>query len=147
MNGFTDTYTHDPELHYNAIANLHNLQITTLLSLCPACCVSNNRSLATASNSGDSSASRAHVVTVRRISRNGTHSTDLDSSLYSLGADPKENTGSNSCSIVVMGGYLAIILISLTWSPAVTKQRMFLLAITAKQRYYTLQYEVYISLH
>jgi hypothetical protein len=40
------------------------------LSLFPACCAFNSRSLATASNSGDSSASRAHVVILRRISRN-----------------------------------------------------------------------------
>jgi hypothetical protein len=38
----------------------------------PASCVFNSRSLATASNSGDYSASRAHVVNVRRISRNST---------------------------------------------------------------------------
>jgi hypothetical protein len=35
------------------------------LSLFPACCVFNRRFLATASNSGDSSASRAHIVIVR----------------------------------------------------------------------------------
>jgi hypothetical protein len=42
------------------------------LSLLPACCVFTSRSLRTASNSGDSSASRAHVATVRRISCNWT---------------------------------------------------------------------------
>jgi hypothetical protein len=42
--------------------------------------------------------------------------------------------------IVVMGGCLAIARISLTCLPAATKQRMFLLAIVAKQRYYMLQY-------
>jgi hypothetical protein len=47
--------------NYSAIANLHNLQITTApLKLFPACCVFNSLSLATASNSGDSSVSRAH---------------------------------------------------------------------------------------
>jgi hypothetical protein len=35
------------------------------LSLFPACCVFNSHSLVTASNSGDSSASCAHVITVQ----------------------------------------------------------------------------------
>jgi hypothetical protein len=39
------------------------------LSPFPACCVFSSRSLAAASNSGNSSASRTLVVTVRRISR------------------------------------------------------------------------------
>jgi hypothetical protein len=42
------------------------------LGLLRACCVFNNRSLATASNSGDSLACRAHVVTIRRIFHNST---------------------------------------------------------------------------
>jgi hypothetical protein len=50
---------------------------------------------------------------------------------YSLRADPTENTASNSSSIVVMGGYLAIARILLTCLSAVTKQRMFLLEIVA----------------
>jgi hypothetical protein len=41
-------------------------------SLFPACCVFNSCSLATASSSGDSSASHAHVITVQRISHNWT---------------------------------------------------------------------------
>jgi hypothetical protein len=59
------TYTHHSELQ--VITEL--LQISTLykssqhsLSLFPACCVFISRSLATASNSGDFSASRAHVL-------------------------------------------------------------------------------------
>jgi hypothetical protein len=40
------------------------------LSLIPARCVFNSRSVATASNNADSSSSRPHVDTVRRISRN-----------------------------------------------------------------------------
>jgi hypothetical protein len=40
------------------------------LSLFLGCCVFNSHSLATAFNSGDSSASRAHFITVWRISRN-----------------------------------------------------------------------------
>jgi hypothetical protein len=68
------------------------------------------------------------------------HSGGLESSLHSLGADPTENTASNSHSIVVMGDCLAIARISLTCTPAVAKQRMFLLAIVAHKRYYILQY-------
>jgi hypothetical protein len=49
------------------------------------------------------------------------------SSLYSLGADPTENTASNSFYIIVTGGCLARARISLTCLPAATKQRMFLL--------------------
>jgi hypothetical protein len=49
--------------NYIATANLHNSQITTAPAKpFPACCVFTNRSLATASNSGDSSASRAQVL-------------------------------------------------------------------------------------
>jgi hypothetical protein len=62
------TYTHHSELQ----AITAPLLISTLykssqkpLSLFPARRVVNNRSLATASNSGDSSAFRAHVVTFR----------------------------------------------------------------------------------
>jgi uncharacterized membrane protein YozB (DUF420 family) len=54
------------------------------LSSFPACCVFN--SLAMASNNGDYPPSSAHVITVRRISRNWTHSADLGFSLYSHGA-------------------------------------------------------------
>jgi hypothetical protein len=57
--------------NYSATANLHNSQITTAPTKpFPACCVFNSRSLASGSNSGDFSVSRAHVITVRRISRN-----------------------------------------------------------------------------
>jgi hypothetical protein len=72
-----------------------------MLSPSLACCASNSRSLATTSNSGDSSASRAHVVTVRRMSRSWIHSAGVGFSLYSLGADPTENTASSSFSIVI----------------------------------------------
>jgi hypothetical protein len=53
----------------------------------------------------------------------------LGSLLYSLRGDSTENITSNSSSIVVMGGYLAIAWILLTCLPAVTKQCMFLLMI------------------
>jgi hypothetical protein len=70
------------------IGHLHNMKIQPItarplmstihrspqhmLSIFPAYSVFNSRSLATGSNGGDSSASRAHVVTVWRISRNWT---------------------------------------------------------------------------
>jgi hypothetical protein len=70
-----NTYIHHSELQVITVP----LLISTIhrspqhpLSHFPASCVFNSRSLTTASNSGDSSASRAHVVTVRRISRNWT---------------------------------------------------------------------------
>jgi hypothetical protein len=47
----------------------------------------------------------------------------LGSSLYSLGADPTENTASNSSSLAI-GGCLTIARISLTYLPAVTKQQL-----------------------
>jgi hypothetical protein len=57
------TYTHHSELQYNAIANLHTLQITAATGKhSPAFCVFSSRPLATASNSGDPSVSRAQVL-------------------------------------------------------------------------------------
>jgi hypothetical protein len=127
------------------------------LRLFPACYVFNSRSLATASNSGDSLASRAHVFTIRRICRNWTlvncrlnysaischpilqsstqlptlnwQPNSLGSSLYSIGAAPIENIASNNHSTAVMGGCLTIARILLTRFPAATKQLTFLLAI------------------
>jgi hypothetical protein len=50
------------DYNYSATGNLYNSQITTtLVKPFPACCVF-SRFLATASNSGDSSASRAQVL-------------------------------------------------------------------------------------
>jgi hypothetical protein len=50
--------------NYNATSNLQNSQITTAPAKpFPACCVFTSRSLATASKIGDSSASRAQVLT------------------------------------------------------------------------------------
>jgi hypothetical protein len=92
--------------NYSAIADLNTLRITTR-KVFPAY-VSNSRSLATASNSWDSLAFHAHVSTVRRISRNWTHPACLGTSLFSLGADPTENTASNNFSIVT-GGCLDIV--------------------------------------
>jgi hypothetical protein len=99
-------------------------------SLFPACCV-NSRSVATASNRGNSSASRAHIVTLRQISHNRNLAAGLGSSLYSLGADPTENIASKSFHIVVVVSFLATTQVSLTSRSSVTKQRMFLLAIVA----------------
>jgi hypothetical protein len=50
--------------NYRPTANLHNSQVTTAPAKpFPGCCVFTSRSLATASNSGDSSASRTPVPT------------------------------------------------------------------------------------
>jgi hypothetical protein len=92
------THMNRTTTNYRTGANLHSLQITTC-QVFSAFCVSSSRSLATTSNSRDSSASRAHVVTVRRISRNWTHSAGLGPSLYNLGVTLTENT-SSSPSIV-----------------------------------------------
>jgi hypothetical protein len=65
VNGFID-HLYTPlgtKSIYNAIANLRTLQIATAPAKSfPACYVLTSRSLATASNSGDSSASRAQVI-------------------------------------------------------------------------------------
>jgi hypothetical protein len=71
------TYTRSSELQEIAALSLSpHFTNQYTLSLFPACCVSSNLSLATASNSGVSSASHAHI-TVRRISRRiWTHPTN-----------------------------------------------------------------------
>jgi hypothetical protein len=64
VNGFIDhLYTSlGTTSNYSAIANLHTLQITAPnTESSPACSVSTSRSLVTACNSGDSSASRTQV--------------------------------------------------------------------------------------
>jgi hypothetical protein len=89
------------------------------LSLLQACCVFNSRSLATASNSGDSSASRAHVVTVRRISRNWTliftskllhfiplHSTELLNLIF-LKITPRRGPQRKHRSSIVAGVFVS----------------------------------------
>jgi hypothetical protein len=74
-NGFID-HSYTPlgtRSNYSTTANLHNSQITTApAKLFPPCRVFDSRSLAMASNSGDSLASCAHVITVQQISRNWT---------------------------------------------------------------------------
>jgi hypothetical protein len=59
------------------------------------------------------------------------HSAGLGSSLYSLRADPTENTASSNPYILVMDGCLTIAQMVLTCLPAATKQLMFLLGIVA----------------
>jgi hypothetical protein len=64
VNGFMDhLYTRlETTINYIAIANLHTLKLPQYpLSIFPPCCVFISRSLATTSNSGDSSASSAQV--------------------------------------------------------------------------------------
>jgi hypothetical protein len=56
--------------NYSAVAYLDTLQITAApAKYFPACYALTSRSQATASNSGDSSASRAEVCPLQRISR------------------------------------------------------------------------------
>jgi hypothetical protein len=68
VNRFTDhLYTRlGTTSNYSATANLHGSQIAT------ACCVFNSRSLATASNIGDSSASRAQIPSSQPPLQNST---------------------------------------------------------------------------
>jgi hypothetical protein len=74
------TYTQDSELQEITapllISTIHKSPQHPL-RLFPAYCVFNSRSLVMASNSGDPSASRAHIITVWRISRNWTGSPSL----------------------------------------------------------------------
>jgi hypothetical protein len=59
--------------NYSTIAELHNSQITTAPAKpFPACYAFTSRSLATASNSGDSSASRAHILSLQPPVQNST---------------------------------------------------------------------------
>jgi hypothetical protein len=83
------TCTHHTELQVITALFLISLLYKSQHTKRPlACSVSNSCSLAMASNSGDSSASHAHIVTVRWIFRNWTHSAGLGFLLYSLG--PKQ---------------------------------------------------------
>jgi hypothetical protein len=167
------TCTHHSELKVITALSLISTPINHYtLSLFPACCVSKSRSLATASNSGNSSCSKAHIGTVWRISRNWTlfFTAGLSTNLITISCRAKlkfqpqtDNLQLNSLSrpgvlaIQHRGGHnrkhrlqqflyfvmcdcLAIARMWLTCLPTATKQRMFLLAIVAKQRYYTLQY-------
>jgi hypothetical protein len=134
MTGFIDhMYTPlETTSNYSATAYLHNSQITTgPAKLFVAYYIFTIRSLATASNSRDSSSSGAQIFPSPTLVQNflpAISSTELDrhlfspsltelnctqhstlsvifaasmgSSLYSLGADPTENTVSNNSSIV-----------------------------------------------
>jgi hypothetical protein len=75
------------EINYSATANLHTSQITRATAKhFPACCVLTSRSLATASNSGDSSASRAQVLPSPTLVQNclpAIPSTELNRHLFS----------------------------------------------------------------
>jgi hypothetical protein len=121
--------------NYTTTVKIHNSQITTA----PANPFSSLLCLQqpfprNGFNSWDSSASRAHVVTVRRLSHSWSLSAGVGFSLYSLGAAPTENTASNNPSIVVMDACLAIAWISFPQERvyrAVAQKRMFLLAIFA----------------
>jgi hypothetical protein len=72
----------------------------------------------------------------------------LGSSLYSLGADPTENTASKNCSIFIVNGYLAIARILFTclfvsagkYLPSSHLATAAVHRVTARQRVYTPQY-------
>jgi hypothetical protein len=84
VNGFTDHLHTRPGItsNYSATANLHNSQMTTAPAKpFPACCVSTSRSLAMASNSGDSSDSRSRVLSPQPPMQNWTELTELKSKL------------------------------------------------------------------
>jgi hypothetical protein len=73
--------------NYCATSNIHISQIIIAPAKhFPACCIFNSRSLATASNSGDSSASRAQVLpspTLVQNSQPAIPSNELDRHLFS----------------------------------------------------------------
>jgi hypothetical protein len=68
------------------------------LSLFRACCVFNSHSLATPSNSGDSSASHIHTVTVQWISHSWTHSAEQSR------AEQKLTAGNQPASSILAPG-------------------------------------------
>jgi hypothetical protein len=73
VSGFIDHFYTQLETtsNYSAIANLYTFQIITAPTKpFPACCVFMSRSLATASNNGNSSASRAQVLSSQPPVRN-----------------------------------------------------------------------------
>jgi hypothetical protein len=59
--------------NYSATTNHHNSEIRTPAYPFAACCVFTSLSLATASNSGDSSASRVQVLTSKHSVQNSTN--------------------------------------------------------------------------
>jgi hypothetical protein len=78
--------------NYSAPANLYNSQITTSPAKpFPACCVLTSRSLSTTSNSGDSSASYAQVLSSQPPVQNSTELSTL-SLAYSISAQTTQKT-------------------------------------------------------
>jgi hypothetical protein len=113
VNGYIDhLYTRlGTTSNYNATAKLHNSQMTTApFKSFPACCIFTSRFLVTASNSGNSSASRAQVLSERRLPSNclsfprkfpyRTNSVASVVFLITLCTDRVENTVSNSTAII-----------------------------------------------
>jgi hypothetical protein len=100
VNGFIDHTPLGTSSNYSAIADLHTLQITIPhIESSPACSVFNSRFLVKDINSGGSSASRAQVLPVWRISRNWTLSVPPESEsmselLYRLAPSPLRPTTS-----------------------------------------------------
>jgi hypothetical protein len=94
--GSLNSYAHDSELQAFRASPLYlyNSQLTTAPTKpFPACCVFTSRSLATASNSGDSSTSRAQILSSQNPLQNSTILTKLQTPLpvitYRLGLHRK----------------------------------------------------------
>jgi hypothetical protein len=83
------TYTHDWELHANTVPPLSSTIYKSPTKPFPACCVFTSRSLATASNSGGSLASRAQVLSSQPSVQNCL-TTDFVPCLWHLSADHLE---------------------------------------------------------
>jgi hypothetical protein len=101
--------------NYNAIANLNTLQITTAPTKpFPDSCVFSSRSLARASNTGHSSASRAQFLPSPTLIQNSlpvNPSTELDSHLFSTSlAELNCTQHSNDCLsyLLIWPGFLVI---------------------------------------
>jgi hypothetical protein len=109
MNGFIDhLYTRlGTTGNYSAIAVLHNSQITVPTKHFPACCVLTSRFLATASNSGDSSASCAQVLLSQ---------SPVQSSCLSLSCRAQLHCQPSTYSLSLLNSPLSINS-QLTWGP------------------------------
>jgi hypothetical protein len=76
---------HGTTRNYSDTADLHTLQFTTAPAKpFPACCVFNSNSLATASNSGDYSASRGQILLTQPPVQNSCQFPQLPKANYQL---------------------------------------------------------------
>jgi hypothetical protein len=96
----------------NNISNLHNLQVTTVGATSSVCCVFTSRSLVTASNSGDSSASAFTSLLSEEYLT--THCTELNSKVVPL-ITPRHGPTENAA--------LLLLLQSLPWENVCLRRR------------------------